>query len=179
MNKQEAIEKIKNIDTLNVKDRIADKGVDMVIKNQVIDLISQIDEPQKVVVPKFVADFYESIKDDFENEVYDLCLKFNRDICELSGEVWEWFDCGENEPIQTLVKMELYGYEIEQEKLYTAKLKSTGEYLHYDTHTCKVHHLFQYDDMAKKSRLYHFNEDELRKYNAWENDVYDVNEVKK
>ena len=69
-------------------------------------------------------------------------------------------------------------YEVEKEK-YTAKLKSTGEYLHYDTHTCKVHHLFQYDDMAKKSRLYHFNEDELRKYNAWENDVYDVNEVKK
>ena len=138
----------------------------------------KVNKPQKPVVPKFVADFYESIKDDFENKVYDLCLKFNRDICELSGEVWEWFDCGENEPIQTLVKMELYGYKIEQEKLYTAKLKSTGEYLHYDTHTCKVHHLFQYDDMAKKSRLYHFTEDELRKYNAWENDVYDVNEVR-
>ena len=178
MNKQEAIEKIKNIETLNVKDMIASQIVDMVIKNQVLDIVSQIDEPQKAVVPKFVADFYESIKDDFENKVYDLCLKFNRDICELSGEVWEWFDCGENEPIQTLVKMELYGYKIEQEKLYTAKLKSTGEYLHYDTHTCKVHHLFQYDDMAKKSRLYHFNEDELRKYNAWENDVYDVNEVR-
>ena len=57
MNKQEAIEKIKNIETLNIKDRIADKGVDMVIKNQVIDLISQIDEPQKVVVPKEVAEW--------------------------------------------------------------------------------------------------------------------------
>ena len=57
MNKQEAIEKIKNIETLNIKDSIADKGVDMVIKNQVIDLISQIDEPQKVVIPKFVAEW--------------------------------------------------------------------------------------------------------------------------
>ena len=57
MNKQEAIEKIKNIDTLNIKDSIADKGVDMVIKNQVIDLVSQIDEPQKVVIPKFVAEW--------------------------------------------------------------------------------------------------------------------------
>ncbi|HEM5167953.1 TPA: hypothetical protein U1317_001999, partial [Streptococcus suis] len=49
MNKQEAIEKIKNIDTLNINDRIAGQQVDMVIKNQVIDLVSQIDQPQKVV----------------------------------------------------------------------------------------------------------------------------------
>ena len=59
MNKQEAIEKIKNIETLNIKDRLADKGVDMVIKNQVLDIISRIDEPQKVVVPKFVAESIE------------------------------------------------------------------------------------------------------------------------
>ena len=57
MNKQEAIEKIKNIETLNINDIIAGQRVDMVIKNQVIDLISQIDEPQKVVVPKFVAEW--------------------------------------------------------------------------------------------------------------------------
>ena len=29
----------------------------MVIKNQVLDIISQIDETQKVVVPKFVAEW--------------------------------------------------------------------------------------------------------------------------
>ena len=62
MNKQEAIEKIKNIDTLNIKDSIADKGVDMVIKNQVLTLIEQIDEPQKPVIPKFVAEWIEWCK---------------------------------------------------------------------------------------------------------------------
>ena len=122
MNKQEVIEKIKNIETLNIKDRIADKGVDMVIKNQVLDIISQIDEPQKVVVPKFVADFYESIKDDFEDKVYDLCLQYNSYNDELSSEVWGWIDCGKNEPIQTLVRMKLYGYDIEKEKLYTVEI---------------------------------------------------------
>ena len=35
MNKQEAIEKIKNIDTLNINDRVAGQQVDMVIKNQI------------------------------------------------------------------------------------------------------------------------------------------------
>ena len=65
MNKQEAIEKIKNIETLNIKDRIADKGVDMVIKNQVIDIVSQIEEPQKPVIPKFVAEWIEDHKGDY------------------------------------------------------------------------------------------------------------------
>ena len=62
MNKQEAIEKIKNIETLNIKDKIADKGIDMVIKNQVLTIIEQIDEPQKPVVPKLVAEWIEGCK---------------------------------------------------------------------------------------------------------------------
>ena len=67
MNKQEAIEKIKNIETLNIKDRMDDKGVDMVIKNQVLTLIEQIDEPQKVTVPKFVAEWIEELKKSHSN----------------------------------------------------------------------------------------------------------------
>ena len=49
MNKQEAIEEIKNIDTLNIKDIIAGQGVDMVIKNQVLDIVNQIDEPHDFI----------------------------------------------------------------------------------------------------------------------------------
>lgn len=91
-------------------------------EEEVKNIISQIHEPQKVVVPKFVADFYESIKDDFEHKVYDLCLQFSRDNGELSSEVWRWFDREKNEPIQTLVKMKLYGYTVETEKLYTVAI---------------------------------------------------------
>ena len=117
MNKQEAIEKIY---TASWNDGYHEGlRVDVETVNK---FINQINEPQKVTVPKFVADFYESIKDDFENKVYDLCLQFSRDICELSGEVSEWFDCEKNEPIQTLVKMKLYGYETEKEKLYTVEI---------------------------------------------------------
>ena len=129
MNKQEAIEKIKNIDTLNINDKIAGQLVDMVIKNQVLSLIEQIDEPQKPVVSKFVADFYESIKDDFESKVYGLCLQFNRDSVELSSELCEWFDCGK--PFQTLVEMKLYGYEVVQEKLYTVEIPDPNSYYDY------------------------------------------------
>ena len=62
MNKQEAIERIKNIDTLHINGRVAGQQVDMVMKNQVLDIVSQIDEPQKVVVPKFVAEWIEKYR---------------------------------------------------------------------------------------------------------------------
>ena len=120
MNKQEAIKKLKEKRLFFEDDYL---GVMTVIElDDAQKIISQIEEPQKPVVPKFVADFYESIKDDFENKVYDLCVQYNRDNGELSSEVDGWFDFEKNEPIQTLVKMKLYGYEVEQEKLYTAEI---------------------------------------------------------
>ena len=163
MNKQEAIEKIKN---LNARETFMSEIV-WVKRDEVLDIVNQLDEQEKPVVPQFVADMIVKRKRAGQGVIKVIeNLRIYEDAC-------KWVrNNGE-----TFVKACLYGYEVEKEK-YTAKLKSTGEYLNYDTHTCKVHHLFQYDDMAKKSRLYHFTEDELRKYNAWENDVYDVNEVR-
>ena len=132
MNKQEAIETIEQ-DKIQVG-RFTEitrevnaiqrkiEMVDYVPLETVVSVIDKINEPQKVTIPKFVANFYESIKDDFEDKVYDLCVQFNRDNGELSSEVCGWFDCGKNEPIQTLVKMKLYGYKVEQEKLYTVEI---------------------------------------------------------
>lgn len=68
-------------------------------------------------------------------------------------------------------------YEVEKEKLYTAQLKSTGEFLYYDKETDKVHHFCAYGNTARNSKNYHFNEDTLIQYNAWKNGSYDVNEV--
>ena len=64
MNKQEAIEQINYMDTLNINDMIAGQQVDMVNKNQVLDIINQIDEPQKPKVPQVAVEFYERYKDD-------------------------------------------------------------------------------------------------------------------
>ena len=49
MNKQEAIEKIKYMDTLNINEMASGQLIDMVIierviKNQVLGIVSQIDE---------------------------------------------------------------------------------------------------------------------------------------
>ena len=113
MNKQEAIEKIKNIETLNIKDRMDDKGVDMVIKNQVLDIISKIDEPQKVVVPKFVAEWIDTLD---EHGLFGL----NYDVVDES--VWNWVYENYDYNVKKLHLAYLYGYEIEQDKLYTVEI---------------------------------------------------------
>ena len=129
MNKQEAIETIKNIDTLNINDNIAGQKVDMVMKNQVLDIVSQIDEPQKPVVPKFVANWYEENKDDFEYNVQCLCVH----NCEPLREIDTWFDSDDTKPVETLVMMHKFGYEIEKEKLYIVEIPNPHSYI--DNHS--------------------------------------------
>lgn len=76
----------------------------------------------KPIVPQFVADLYESIKDYFEDKVYDLCVQYHLEESELNSDVAEWFDNSKNKPIETLVLMHKFGYKVEKEKLYTVEL---------------------------------------------------------
>lgn len=71
-----------------------------------------MNKQEKPTVPQYVADYYESIKDDFEYNIYSLCLKFNTDNSDTYSDLWWWFNYGVNEPIQTLVKMDIFGYNI-------------------------------------------------------------------
>ena len=88
-------------------------------------------EELKPVVPQFVADWYEEHKDNFEDGVYDLFVKFYEYEFRrnLSTDLFEWFDSDDNKPIETLVKMKLFGYEVEKEKLYLASFRDTNQYL--------------------------------------------------
>lgn len=110
MNKQEAIERIKNIETLNINDRLANKKIDMVIKNQVLDIISQIDEPQRVVVPAFIDSFIGYAK----AEGMSLFIAMDN----AQNKESEWIITHED----TFARAWLDGYEIEQERLYVVNL---------------------------------------------------------
>ncbi|HEM4366690.1 TPA: DUF1642 domain-containing protein [Streptococcus suis] len=108
MNKQEAIEELKKY-----KGGFGEAAA--VRFDRIVSVISQIDQPQKVVVPKFVAEWIKGyrhtntvlkILNAAENErvtpsaVNDWILDNQRDF------VIAWYD----------------GYEIEQEKLYTVEI---------------------------------------------------------
>lgn len=133
MNKQKLIEKYK----LQLKDRnpFGELVSHDLIVSLFLDDLKQLDEPQKPVVPQFVADWYEENKDDFERNLF-------RSINTISSmyedeelnEFEDWVIGAYTKPFQTLVNMHQFGYEVEKEKRYFVKIKGVVcPYLNYDT----------------------------------------------
>lgn len=112
MNKQAAIKELTN----------KANGTGWVTYKSACDIINQLDEPEKVVVPQYVADWYEEhIGGDFEYNLYSLYVDFYEQ--KLEGDLKGWVGNGsKNKSIQTLVNMHQFGYEVEKEKLYTVEL---------------------------------------------------------
>lgn len=93
-----------------------------------------INDPQKVTVPQFVADWYEEYKDDFEGELFRCVDLITRDFEDGDlSEFEEWFIDGKTKPFQTLVNMHQFGYEVEKEKRYTVKMRTTNQPLFYNS----------------------------------------------
>lgn len=112
MNKQELIKAVN------------EKSLDWVNRKSVISLIEQLDEPEKVKIPQFVADWYEENKDDFETKLFrviDLIPIVYKEG-ELS-EIEEWIVDEDTAPFQTLVNMHQFGYTVEKPKRYFVKMK--------------------------------------------------------
>ena len=86
-------------------------------------------ERKKVKVKKFVADWYEENKDSFEFNVWDW-IAFGDEAEKLENrEFNNWINNSGENPIQTLVNMHQFGYEVEKEKQYLVKIKATKHYL--------------------------------------------------
>ena len=128
MNKQELIEKIKALkpyepdlyeyDSEELK-RFEEGFSDAKIYAELA--VKELDEPEKPIVPQYVAEWYENNNYDFEYNLYRLCALYTER--KLFKELDKWFDNDNNRPIETLVVMHKFGYEIEKERLYTARLK--------------------------------------------------------
>lgn len=100
--------------------------------SEVLKDLKQLDEPEKVTIPQFVADWYEENKDDFEFNVWDW-IAFRNEPEKLENKEFNyWINDDEGNPIQTLVNMHQFGYEVENEKRYTVVMKSTKQPLYYN-----------------------------------------------
>ena len=84
-----------------------------------------MNKPEKPVVPQFVADWYEEHKDGFEMNLYNLCVDFHKR--KLPDDLYEWFNKLIDKPIETFVKMKLFGYEVQKEKLYTVEIPNPND----------------------------------------------------
>lgn len=75
-------------------------------------------EREKVKVKQFVADWYEENKDYFEFNVWDW-IAFRNEAKKIENrEFNNWINDSRENPIQTLVNMHQFGYEVEEEKRY-------------------------------------------------------------
>lgn len=119
MNKQELIEKIDNLQYS------LSWNIPRINKEIVLDLIKQLDEPQKPVVPQFVADYID-FKKTYDFHVYG-AMRVIED--HYDKRVQEWFYEGN---IETFARAWLDGYEVEKEPKYTVKCKTTKQYLSND-----------------------------------------------
>ena len=128
MNKQELIKKIEAIpDNIGLVRPHIDKKM-------VLGLVRQLEEPKKVVVPQFVADWYEKHKDDLEYDIWEYILHWGK---QQKSEFYEWMNHANNKPFQTLVNMHQFGYEVEKEKRYRVSMPKARNYKNHAQILCE------------------------------------------
>ena len=134
MNKKELI---KHIEDLPYNEGLIVDTI-KISRNGLLKLIERLDEPQKVVVPQFVADWYEENKDDFEGNlfrcVYNITSIF--DGAKLN-EFEKWFLIAGTKSFQTLVNMHQFGYEVEKEKRYRISMPKARNYKNHAQILCE------------------------------------------
>ena len=111
MNKQELIERLERLIGYGSRDYIE--------RNEVLDLAKQLDEPEKVKVPQFVADWIEK-KRDMGWKLTKMVLQAN-----LNEQYWRWVVDNQ----ETFARAWLDGYEVEKEPKYTVKIPVVNQYL--------------------------------------------------
>ncbi|WP_459914107.1 DUF1642 domain-containing protein [Enterococcus thailandicus] len=93
-------------------------------------LTKRLDEPQKPVVPQFVADWFEEHKDDLEFSIWKLTIDLNVNPMLDRNKMRNWIQYALNEPYKTLIAM-LDGYEVEKEQLYVMPVPHVSYPVHY------------------------------------------------
>ena len=117
MNKQELIEKIEALpDNIGLVRPHIDKKM-------VLGLVRQLDEPEKVTIPQFVAQYIEWTK----GEDYHLLGAMGTIMTSRKKNLYEWFYDDDN--MELFARAWLDGYEVEKEPKYTVKFKATNQYL--------------------------------------------------
>lgn len=126
MNKQELIEKLNILPKYSINTgRFYNIGIGF-RKRDVLDLVEQLDEPKKVVLPRDVAEWLEASK--------------HMNLLELLSDLYEHYSNGEtcigkfvkeyctsvDEAYKRIARAYLDGYEVEKEKLYTVVLPNTN-----------------------------------------------------
>ena len=135
-------------------------------RNGLLKLVDQLDEPQKPVVPQYVADWYEENEDNFEINLFQFIESLEVAPCEEDNliEFIGWLMDKDTKPFRTLVNMHQFGYivepELEKEKRYYVRFKGADENYNYLTFIYHFHAwVLGSIKQDKKFRLAHTREE--------------------
>ena len=146
MNKKELIERIENMPYEN--------GILMdfvkINRGWLLKTIKQLDEPEIVKVPKYIADKIEYMKK-YDYNIFDAMRATERD-----DNFYDWLFADDNMEIFTIAWQ--YGCEVEEEKRYQVVMKETKQPLYYNTGDKKL--FFSMGKIAS-----HFTRQQLEKLN--------------
>lgn len=116
MDKQELIDILEKLEC-STESLSYDNGYEQGIYDSLSHVIL-LDEPKKVVIPQFVADWFEDNFEELDWELGGVLINaFNTNRNERS-DFQDLLVDTTNYPIETLIRMKLFGYEVEKEQLY-------------------------------------------------------------
>lgn len=99
------------------QDTVVDKGY--IYTGDLMSIINELDEPEKVVVPKFVADWIEETKKNDRTLVFAICHIYDENEIgesptEKENRIYQWMESNDNEEV--FARAWLGGYEVEKEQ---------------------------------------------------------------
>ncbi|EOH1635176.1 DUF3850 domain-containing protein [Enterococcus faecalis] len=164
MNKQEkedliqALYDIGGCDAEDEWSRGYDDGV-----NAAIEVVKEIKVQEKAIVPKFVAYWFEDNFEELDWELGGVLINaFNTNRNERS-DFQDWLVDTTNYPIETLIRMKLFGYEVEKEQTIH-ELKILPEYFEAVVSGNKRFEIRKNDRNYKKGDILRLNEYQAGQY---------------
>ena len=156
MNKQEAIELLREMS----KESFKLAKIHAVHIDSIVEVVNEIDEPQKVVVPKFVAEWIVEAEK-IHNNLY-----------------WVWFANPVSDELnvwlknhtETFMRAWLYGYTVEKEKLYTVEIPNPHSYIDNHSRLAKNYKgkvVLEVQDWLNTFDSYKLTEAEIKKDFDW------------
>lgn len=139
-----------------------------------LDQLEKVTE--SVVVDKFIADWYEKHKDCLDYYIWEWdrlnCVKET----EEGRKFYLWLNDASNKPVETLVKMKLYGYKVKEEIKYNVKVVETKQILYKSDEGAKFVDVYN----TTQHKKYEFTKEELNRYGmayVFNNKGFKVEEV--
>lgn len=138
-----------------------------------LDQLEKVTE--SVVVDKFIADWYDKYEYNLEYKIWEWlrCPEIGGGI---NKQFYLWLNNCDNKPVETLVKMKLYGYKVKEEIKYNVKVVETKQILYKSDEGAKFVDVYN----TTQHKKYEFTKEELTSYGmayVFNNKGFKVEEV--